>query len=241
MFATHDGAKQCRLGRQIAAHPDLVIHASGKKIVALDRRHVWRPYTSSDDHETVDPLVITAAEGVWLTDVNGRRYLDGNGSWWVNTLGHSHPRLQRALTQQAQQLAHWRLVIFVVAEIGVQRNRRRFSSEKHMHPEPAKGLKAHLLYDIRGIAIERYYRKPGKDNYPEHQHKPLEEAHAETHGAVKGLFGFFSYLAEIHHLLCTPLAVSYHWKYFLTASAPLLLGNPSHPSSRSPREGFGVW
>jgi adenosylmethionine-8-amino-7-oxononanoate aminotransferase len=79
---------------------------SREALVALDRRHIWRPYTSSEDHESVDPLVIAAAQGVWLTDVDGRRYLDANGSWWVNTLGHSHPRLVQALTQQAEQLAH---------------------------------------------------------------------------------------------------------------------------------------
>ncbi|MCG8587030.1 MAG: adenosylmethionine--8-amino-7-oxononanoate transaminase, partial [Pirellulales bacterium] len=43
---------------------------------------------------------------VWLEDVNGNRYLDANGSWWVNTLGHAHPRLVRALADQAEQLAH---------------------------------------------------------------------------------------------------------------------------------------
>ena len=72
----------------------------------MDRRYAWRPYTSSEDHETVEPLVIEAAEGSWLIDVNGRRYLDANGSWWVNTLGHRHPRLIKAISDQAKTLAH---------------------------------------------------------------------------------------------------------------------------------------
>jgi adenosylmethionine-8-amino-7-oxononanoate aminotransferase len=38
--------------------------------------------------------------------VDGRRYLDGNSSWWVAALGHGHPRLLRVLSEQAATLAH---------------------------------------------------------------------------------------------------------------------------------------
>ncbi len=76
------------------------------ELVALDRRHVWRPYTSSEDHESLDPFVIASAEGCWLHDVDGRRYLDANGSWWVNLLGHGHPRLRRVLREQTESLLH---------------------------------------------------------------------------------------------------------------------------------------
>jgi adenosylmethionine---8-amino-7-oxononanoate aminotransferase len=75
-------------------------------ILQMDRRHVWRPYTSSDDHEGTDPLVVTSALGAWLEDADGRRYLDGNGSWWCNNLGHGHPRLVAALRRQAESLGH---------------------------------------------------------------------------------------------------------------------------------------
>jgi adenosylmethionine-8-amino-7-oxononanoate aminotransferase len=53
-----------------------------------------------------DPLVVERAEGAYFYDVDGRRYLDGNASWWVTSLGHRHPRLVRALTEQAGRLAH---------------------------------------------------------------------------------------------------------------------------------------
>jgi adenosylmethionine-8-amino-7-oxononanoate aminotransferase len=75
-------------------------------VVAFARRHVWPPYTSSEDHERRDPLVIVEAEGPWLTDMDGSRYLDGNGSWWVSNLGHRHPRLVAALARQAEKLCH---------------------------------------------------------------------------------------------------------------------------------------
>jgi adenosylmethionine---8-amino-7-oxononanoate aminotransferase len=76
------------------------------QVVALDRKHVWHPYTSIEDQQSRDPLVIVHAEGAWLTDADGSRYLDGNASWWVSTLGHRHPRLVRALTEQLSRLDH---------------------------------------------------------------------------------------------------------------------------------------
>ena len=75
-------------------------------LVALSRRHVWPPYTAPEHHEARDPLVVVAAEGPWLFDADGRRILDGNSSWWACTLGHRHPRLMRALVEQAGRIDH---------------------------------------------------------------------------------------------------------------------------------------
>lgn len=53
------------------------------------------------------PLVpIARAQGVWLEDYDGRRYIDGISSWWVNLFGHNHPALRAALTGQFAQLDH---------------------------------------------------------------------------------------------------------------------------------------
>lgn len=75
-------------------------------VVSLERAHVWPPYTSSERHETRDPLVIVEAEGPWIVDADGQRYVDAVSSWWSATLGHRHPRLIRALAEQAGQLTH---------------------------------------------------------------------------------------------------------------------------------------
>ncbi|MEM9074357.1 MAG: aminotransferase class III-fold pyridoxal phosphate-dependent enzyme, partial [Myxococcota bacterium] len=75
-------------------------------ILALDRRYVWRPYTSSIDHETGDDLVVAGAEGCFLIDEDGRRLLDGTSSWWTSNLGYGHPRLSAALKGQVDTLAH---------------------------------------------------------------------------------------------------------------------------------------
>ncbi len=75
-------------------------------VVALERAHVWPPYTSSERHESREPLVIVGGEGPFIEDADGRRYLDGNASWWTVTLGHGHPRLRAALAKQADALMH---------------------------------------------------------------------------------------------------------------------------------------
>jgi adenosylmethionine-8-amino-7-oxononanoate aminotransferase len=76
------------------------------RIVDLDRAHVWHPYTPMDEWQKTEPIVVGRAKGVWLEDVDGRRYLDGNSSWYVAALGHGHPRLIGAMAEQARTLAH---------------------------------------------------------------------------------------------------------------------------------------
>jgi adenosylmethionine-8-amino-7-oxononanoate aminotransferase len=69
-----------------------------------DRQVLWHPYTQALTAPA--PLPIVRAEGVWLYTEDGRRVLDGISSWWVNIHGHSHPRLNSALSAQAQEIEH---------------------------------------------------------------------------------------------------------------------------------------
>jgi adenosylmethionine-8-amino-7-oxononanoate aminotransferase len=76
-------------------------------VVRADKRFLWHPYTQMTRYiDEVDPLVIDRAEGARLFDIDGRSYLDANSSWYVAMLGHGHPRLVAALTEQARRLAH---------------------------------------------------------------------------------------------------------------------------------------
>ena len=76
-------------------------------LVSRDKRYVWHPYTAMQSYvDGTDPLVISAAEGSFLYDVDGTRYLDANGSWWVSAFGHRHPTMVRALVEQANALPH---------------------------------------------------------------------------------------------------------------------------------------
>lgn len=52
------------------------------------------------------PIVVDKAEGVWLWDKNGTKYLDLLGGIAVNVLGHSHPKIIQAILEQAQRYLH---------------------------------------------------------------------------------------------------------------------------------------
>jgi adenosylmethionine-8-amino-7-oxononanoate aminotransferase len=57
-------------------------------------------------HEAFPPLPLARAEGAWLHDFDGRRYLDAVSSWWVNLFGHANPRINAALALQLAELPH---------------------------------------------------------------------------------------------------------------------------------------
>ncbi|RLK11371.1 aspartate aminotransferase family protein [Ruegeria conchae] len=52
------------------------------------------------------PLTFVKGEGAWLTEADGRRFLDLGAGIAVNALGHAHPALVAALTEQAHALWH---------------------------------------------------------------------------------------------------------------------------------------
>ena len=71
--------------------------------VAQDQRYVWHPYTQM--LTAPEAIPVERAEGVYLYTSDGQRILDGISSWWVNIHGHNHPRLNRALQEQADRFA----------------------------------------------------------------------------------------------------------------------------------------
>jgi len=79
---------------------------SAEDLVRLDRQYVWHPFTQMADWLNEDPLIIESGEGSYLTDVNGKRYLDGVSSLWVTVHGHRQPDINRAITEQLGRIAH---------------------------------------------------------------------------------------------------------------------------------------
>ena len=75
-------------------------------VAALGRRCFWPPYTASEAHDAGDAFLVAGAEGPYLIDTEGRRWLDGSGSWWCSNLGHGHPRVRAALKAQADRWMH---------------------------------------------------------------------------------------------------------------------------------------
>jgi acetylornithine aminotransferase len=52
------------------------------------------------------PVAFARGEGAWLWDTEGKKYLDGLAGIAVNGLGHAHPVLVKALSEQAGKLIH---------------------------------------------------------------------------------------------------------------------------------------
>jgi adenosylmethionine---8-amino-7-oxononanoate aminotransferase len=74
--------------------------------IELDKRHVWHPFTPMRQWNDDVPLVIERGEGNYLIDANGRRYLDGVSSLWVNLHGHNRPEINQAIRDQLDRVAH---------------------------------------------------------------------------------------------------------------------------------------
>ncbi len=71
---------------------------TGARSIALEQRYAAPNYAPL-------PVVLERGDGCWLWDAAGRRYLDFMSAYSAVSHGHAHPRLVRALVEQAQQLA----------------------------------------------------------------------------------------------------------------------------------------
>src|SRR5579862_8697642 len=81
-----------------------------ERLLALDRAHVWHPFTQMQVWPEDDPLIIERAEGNYLIDDLGRRYLDGISSLWVTVHGHRKKEIDDAVKEQLGKVAHTTLL-----------------------------------------------------------------------------------------------------------------------------------
>jgi len=77
-----------------------------KKFVAAEKKYIWYPFTQMADWQKEEPLIIESGNGVYLTDVYGRRYIDGVSSLWVNIHGHRNKIIDKAINVQMKKIAH---------------------------------------------------------------------------------------------------------------------------------------
>ena len=83
---------------------------SADQVVRWDHAHLWHPFTQMREWLATSPLVVAAAEGNYLIDADGRRYLDGVSSLWCNVHGHRHPAIDAAIRAQLDRVAHTTLL-----------------------------------------------------------------------------------------------------------------------------------
>lgn len=75
-------------------------------LVEKDLKYIWHPCSQMKDYEELEPIVIECGEGIYLYDMEGKKYVDVISSWWCNLLGHCNPHISSELKKQADKLEH---------------------------------------------------------------------------------------------------------------------------------------
>lgn len=190
----------------------------------LDARHIWHPFTQMKEWGDATPLVIEAAEGNWLIDTGGNRYLDGVSSLWVNLHGHGHPKINRAIKQQLDKIAHSTLLgLGGVPSIEFAHKLARVTPE---------GLDRVFYSDSGSTAVEvalkiafQYWRNLGHDS--KRLFVTLQDAyHGDTIGSVS--VGHIDLFHKVFHpLLFQTVAIPSPWPYKNPELSPEQLKNRS--------------
>jgi adenosylmethionine---8-amino-7-oxononanoate aminotransferase len=149
-----------------------------------DRQFLWHPFTQMQEWEQEEPLIIERGKGCFLIDINGRKYLDGTSSIWVNLHGHRHPALDRAIKKQVDKIAHSTL-------LGLS-NPPAIRLARELIRIAPKGLSRVFYSDNGSTAVEvalkmavQYWQQARPDAGPKHSFLHLALAyHGDTIGAV---------------------------------------------------------
>ncbi len=176
----------------------------------LDKQYVWHPFTQMEEWTQTDPLVIERAEGNFLVDTHGRRYLDGVSSLWVNVHGHRKTQIDDAIIRQLGKVAHSTLLgLAGVPSIEL--------AEKLVSITP-KGLDRVFYSDSGSTAVEvalkiafQYWKNRGFEK--KRLFATLSESyHGDTIGSVS-LGGIDLFHSIFHPLLFQTLSIPTPFPY----------------------------
>lgn len=83
------------------------IASTTEDLLEKDQRYCFHPFTALADHERQGPAaVITDASGVWLSDSQGRHYLDGMAGLWCVNVGYGRKEIADAIRDQVLRLSY---------------------------------------------------------------------------------------------------------------------------------------
>lgn len=87
--------------------PDTSSHPNSPE--ARDAASVIHPLTNLQTHLDKGALVIEEGDGVWVTDIHGKKYIEGMSGLWCLSLGYGQDRLVKAATDQMARLPYYHL------------------------------------------------------------------------------------------------------------------------------------
>jgi len=175
-----------------------------KNWAELDKLYIWHPFTQMQEWLQSEPLVIESAEGNYLVDTEGRRYLDGVSSLWVNIHGHRKKEIDDAIVRQLRKVAHSTLLgLAGVPSVEL--------AEKLVAIAP-KGLEKVFYSDSGSTAVEvalkiafQYWRNKGQTK--KRLFAVLSESyHGDTIGSVS-LGGIDLFHSIFHPLLFQTITI----------------------------------
>jgi adenosylmethionine-8-amino-7-oxononanoate aminotransferase len=172
-----------------------------EKLKQLDHAYLWHPFTQMQEWLAAEPCIISQADGHYLMDVHGRKYLDGVSSLWCNVHGHRRQELDDALKAQLERVAHSTFLGLSHAP-GIQ------LAQKLIEIAP-KGLQRVFYSDSGATAVEialkiavQYWQL--KDQSQRTQIAALAEAyHGDTVGSMS--LGYSETFHRFHKSLLFPV------------------------------------
>lgn len=157
------------------------MNPSPDDLAAWDRTHVWHAFTQMQEYV---PFIIERAQGCTLFDIDGRAYLDGVSSLWCNVHGHRHPRLDAAIREQLDKVAH-------VTSLGMS-NPTTIELAKRLADIAPHGLEHIFFSDSGATSIEvalkmafQYWQQRSNPQPRKTKYVALDAAyHGDTIGSV---------------------------------------------------------
>ncbi len=182
--------KQCSLKIDVRPLMGEFSRPDSRRWAGWDKEYIWHPFTQMKDWLKEDPLIVRRARGHYLEDVNGKKYLDGISSLWVNVHGHGREEIDAAIRQQLNEVSHSTL-------LGSSNTAAVELAKKLIEIAP-RGLKKVFYSDNGSTAVEvavkmayQYWQNTGHKSKTKIAH--LENAyHGDTLGSVSvGGIGLF--------------------------------------------------
>lgn len=154
------------------------------RLEKLDKKYIWHPFTQMLDWEKEPQVIIENGTGSILTDIRGKKYIDGVSSLWVTVHGHRNKEINAAVSAQLKRIAHSTL-------LGLSNVPAVLLAEKLVKIAP-KGLSKVFYSDNGSTAVEiaikiafQYWQQKGKEYQAKTGFISLKEAyHGDTIGSV---------------------------------------------------------
>jgi adenosylmethionine-8-amino-7-oxononanoate aminotransferase len=158
--------------------------SAARRLEKLDKKYIWHPFTQMQEWEKEPQIIIESGAGSLLTDVRGKKYIDGVSSLWVTVHGHRKKEIDAAVSAQLKKIAHSTL-------LGLSNVPAVVLAEKLIRIAP-KGLSKVFYSDSGSTAVEialkiafQYWQQKGPEFRSKTKFISLNEAyHGDTIGSV---------------------------------------------------------